>query len=199
MFPNLLLIISAYLIGSIPAGYWLVWFWRGVDVRQSGSGNIGATNVARAAGKTAGIITLVLDIFKGWLPVYLAVHFFQFNYYWAFGAGVAAILGHNYTIFLNFKGGKGVATSAGVFLALTPLALLFSLLIFLLIVAASKYVSLGSIIAAISLPVFGFFFRYPTELIVFICLAAALIIFKHRPNIKRLIQGKENRLNWGKK
>lgn len=193
-----LLIIFAYLFGSIPAGLWLGLVLKKIDIRKSGSGNIGATNVARTIGLPVGIITLIFDIFKGYFSVFLSLHYFPDNYYFAILAGIAAILGHNYSLYLRFQGGKGVATTVGAFIALTPLAMFLSLLVFFIVVILSKFISLGSIIAVSTLPVFCWILGYPLVLIVFACFIAGLIVFKHRANIQRLINGTENRFQWKK-
>jgi acyl phosphate:glycerol-3-phosphate acyltransferase len=198
-----LTLISAYLLGSIPTGF-LVAKAKGVDIRTMGSGNIGATNVFRIVGKTAGAFVLLADAAKGWLAVCVAAAFFAG---WAsqragspslewfkLGAGVAAILGHNYTCWLRFKGGKGIATSAGVLLGLVPLALLVALGVWIVVFALSRYVSLASISAAAVLPFAVWLLGYSPKLIAFMAALAALAIYKHKANIQRLMKGTENRI-----
>ena len=192
----LLTAIIAYLLGSIPFG-WLVAKAKGVDIRSAGSGNIGATNAMRVLGKTAGITVLLLDALKGyvaaaWVPVMLLK---CLNASPPDTALLPVIAGHNYTCWLKFKGGKGIATTAGVYLALAPLALLIALIVFLLAVAVTKYVSMGSISAAIALPA-AIWIMKPGDPCLGIATTAlgVLAIYKHKGNIQRLRAGTENRL-----
>ncbi len=195
----LLTLAVAYLLGSIPFGYVLVLIFRQQDIRATGSGNIGATNVARSGGKGLGILTLVLDLLKAFAAVKIAQHLAPgmpgFPSDLAVAAGIAAILGHVFPIWLRFKGGKGVASALGVFLALAPLAALCALGVFIVIFAITRFVSLASILAAFTMPVFCMLFmpdRTPMFVggIIFIAL---LVIAKHRANIDRLVQGTESR------
>ena len=199
----ILTVLIAYLLGSIPTGF-LVAKARGVDIRTVGSGNIGATNVFRILGKAAGVFVLVVDAAKGWLAVFVVAKLVSGWFYPEPGspalewfrlcAGIAAILGHNYTCWLHFKGGKGIATSAGVLVALVPKPLLVVLAIWIIIFALSRYVSLASIVAALSLPFAAWAFG-ETRTIIFVTAAlAALAIYKHKTNIQRLINGTENRI-----
>lgn len=199
----ILTVLIAYLLGSIPTGF-LVAKARGVDIRTVGSGNIGATNVFRILGKAAGVFVLVVDAAKGWLAVFVVAKLVSGWFYPEPGspalewfrlcAGIAAILGHNYTCWLHFKGGKGIATSAGVLVALVPKPLLVVLAIWIIIFALSRYVSLASIVAALSLPFAAWAFG-ETRTIIFVTAAlAALAIYKHKANIQRLINGTENRI-----
>lgn len=195
--------LAAYLLGSIPTGY-LVAKAKGIDIRSVGSGNIGATNVFRTLGKPAGIFVLLVDALKGFLAVWLTREISpQFNLtaedieMHMIVAGVGAILGHNYTCFLKFKGGKGIATSAGVLIALAPLAFLVVFAVFILVVFISRYISLGSIIAAFSLPIAVWFFNGTRTMIVVMAALGALAIYKHKANIGRLLNGTENK--FGKK
>jgi len=195
--------VAAYLLGTIPFGLLLWKVFGGADVRRAGSGNIGATNVARVAGPIAGIFTLVLDAAKGAAAVWMAARFANDSAVWMTIAGIAALLGHCFPIWLGFRGGKGVATAAGVFLALCPLALLGSLTLFILVVVFWRYVSLGSIAAAASMPLFVYFFwaphHAPPLTVTFGALAAALlIVYKHDANIQRLVEGREPRFSFGK-
>jgi acyl phosphate:glycerol-3-phosphate acyltransferase len=198
-----LTLLCAYLLGSIPTGF-LVAKARGVDIRSVGSGNIGATNVFRILGTAAGVLVLLADAAKGWVAVFVVARLFAG---WAqagagssalewfkLGAGVAAILGHNYTCWLRFKGGKGIATSAGVLVALVPWALLVALGIWVVVFAFSRYVSLASICAAFALPFAAWAFGESTTIVVVIAALAALAIYKHKANIKRLLNGTENRI-----
>ncbi len=195
--------VAGYLLGSIPTGF-LVAKARGVDIRTVGSGNIGATNVFRALGKPAGIFVLAADGLKGWAAVVLlsrlAVQLFapgadpQMREWLAICAGLAAILGHNYTCWLYFKGGKGIATSAGVLAALIWWAFLIILGIWIVLFAATRYVSLASISAAFALPFAAWVTGQSPTMILVAGLMGALAIYKHKTNIKRLLNGTENRI-----
>ena len=194
----------AYLLGSIPFGYLLVLLFRKEDVRATGSGNIGATNVARSGGKALGLLTLLLDALKGYLAVLIAMHFAPSDIHGpsplAIAAAVAAVLGHVFPIWLKFRGGKGIATALGVFIALVPLVALASVVLFTLIVATTRLVSLGSILAAISIPFFALLLvpkRSPALLVGLTCISLVSIA-KHHANIVRLIQGKESRFGSNK-
>jgi acyl phosphate:glycerol-3-phosphate acyltransferase len=192
--------LIAYLLGSIPTGY-LAGRLRGIDIRQTGSGNIGATNVFRVLGRTAGIVVLVIDGLKGYAAcawvAELVMHWFPA----AAGeddalritAGLAAILGHNFTCWLKFRGGKGIATSAGVLAALVPGALIIILSIWIIVFALTRYVSLASITASVALPLATWITRHNVSLTLVTGAMAALAIYKHRSNIQRLMQGTENR------
>jgi len=196
-------IVAAYLLGSIPTGF-LVAKARGLDIRTVGSGNIGATNVFRHLGTPAGIFVLLADALKGWLAVVLlakAVSIWadasagpQAREWLAICAGLSAILGHNYTCWLQFKGGKGIATSAGVLLALVPLALLIILAVWVVVFALTRYVSLASICAAFALPFAAWLTRQSTTMKIITAAVGALAIYKHKANIQRLIHGTENRI-----
>jgi len=195
--------MAAYLLGSIPFGLLVAKVFGGGDVRKAGSGNVGATNVARVAGPLAGILTLVLDAAKGSAAVWLAAHFSGEVAGWMVLAGLAALIGHCFPVWLRFHGGKGVATAAGVFLMLSPLALLGSLLLFLIVVMFSRYVSLGSIAAAAAMPLLIYFLwaphHAPPLVVTFGAFAAAmLIVYKHDTNIQRLVEGREPRFSLGK-
>jgi len=185
------LLIAAYFLGSIPTGLLLAKA-AGVDIRKSGSGNIGATNVYRTLGRGVGIMTLAGDCLKGLLPVLLAKHLLLPDI-WIAAIGLAAFLGHVYTIFLGFKGGKGVATALGVFLGVAPLAVCGALLVFVGVVCWSRYISLGSITAAAAMPVFVTLLKPQPALILMTVAVAALVIWKHRENIQRLRAGTESR------
>jgi glycerol-3-phosphate acyltransferase PlsY len=189
----------AYLLGSIPFGYILVRIFRKEDIRATGSGNIGATNVVRSGAKGLGILTLLLDLLKAFAAVKIAAHFAPgspgFPSDLAVAAGIAAVLGHVFPIWLGFKGGKGVASALGVFLAVAPLAALCSLGVFIVVFAITRYVSLASIVAAALMPVFCLLWM-PDRSPVFvggIIFLALLVISKHHANIARLMQGTESR------
>jgi glycerol-3-phosphate acyltransferase PlsY len=194
----------AYLLGSIPFGYLLVRVFLKQDIRASGSGNIGATNVARAGAKGLGVATLLLDLSKGLVAVLLAFWVASHvsplmsqaqKFDLATMAAVAAVVGHCFPVWLAFRGGKGVATALGVFLALVPRATLCILGVFLVVLLLTRYVSLASIIAAIAFPLFAFYFvREPSALVIFGFLAIPLLIcVKHWGNIQRLVAGTESR------
>lgn len=215
----ILVALGAYLLGSIPFGY-LAAKARGIDIRSVGSGNIGATNAMRVLGKPTGIFVLLMDALKGYaacafLPSlvfnWLAPHYLDPGLYVPFQrepadfqtwfyvvAGICAVLGHNYTCWLRFKGGKGIATSAGVYIALAPWPLLIALVVFILAVAITRYISVGSISAAVALSV-AVWAMPPHNLLLGIVTTAlgALAIYKHKSNIQRLMAGTENR--FGKK
>jgi glycerol-3-phosphate acyltransferase PlsY len=184
-----LVCMLAYLLGSIPFGVLLAKV-RKVDIRQHGSGNIGATNVTRILGKTAGILTLIGDCGKGYLAVWIAGQLLESQWGVA-AAGLMAFLGHVFSIFLKFGGGKGVATGLGVFLYLIPGAGLFSIGVFAVSLAITHYVSISSILAAISIPCFGFYFQAPEPFIYVAAVAAIITIIRHYDNIRRLMNGTE--------
>jgi acyl phosphate:glycerol-3-phosphate acyltransferase len=202
MFSPLLIVASSYLLGSIPFGYILVRIFRGEDVRRSGSGNIGATNVARKS-PVLGVVTLLLDAAKGAGVVALAERMSSPASPWTSPhflmslAALFAIFGHVFSIFLKFRGGKGVATALGSFGLIAPKAVLVAAGIFLLVVGISRYVSLGSIIAVASFPVLAWVFHEygnAPGALAFVSLSSLLIIVKHHANIGRLLAGTENRL-----
>ncbi|NJC88433.1 MAG: glycerol-3-phosphate 1-O-acyltransferase PlsY [Desulfuromonas sp.] len=187
------LLIAIYLIAAIPTGVVLTRLMGLEDVRSKGSGNIGATNVYRVAGKLPGILTLLGDILKGFLPLY-AVKLWLAPTPLQLGlAGIVAIIGHCYPVYLRFKGGKGVATALGIFLVLDPLALLGGCLVFLAAVAATRYISLGSVLAAIVAPLLTILLHRPLPLALCTLAIGALIIWRHRENLRRLCAGTENR------
>jgi glycerol-3-phosphate acyltransferase PlsY len=191
-------ILTAYLLGAIPFGFLLVKWKTGGDIRSSGSGNIGATNVLRTTGRAAGIITLLLDIGKGVLSVWLADRITGGNIHWMSAAALAVMLGHAYPVFLKFRGGKAVATFVGAFLYLTPLALAAALVVFAGMVAWTRHVSLGSIVAAASFPLAVWLLLHPPLSVVLAAVAAgALIILRHKANIVRLRAGTEHVLSFG--
>lgn len=188
---EIIIIIAAYLLGSIPTGLLLA-KCAGVDIRKSGSGNIGATNAYRTLGRTVGILTLVGDCLKGVIPV-LAARYLGMGDAMIAAVGLAAFLGHVYTIFLGFKGGKGVATALGVFLAISPGAVGLAALWFVLVVWKWRYISLGSIIAALSIPGFVAVIDKRPPMILMSVVIALLVVWKHRENINRLREGTESR------
>ncbi len=189
-----ILIGFAYLLGSMPTGF-LLGYFAGVDVREAGSGNVGATNVARVAGKWLGLLTLVVDAAKGFVPVFLAQ---QMDSGVALSGVVAlaAFFGHLYPIFLKFQGGKGVATALGVLLALAPAAAGILALVFLLVVLVSRIVSLASIVAAGMIPAAIWLLSYPSLLAGLTSVMALMIVWRHRENIRRLVSGVEPKFNF---
>src|SRR5215467_6201963 len=189
MFLEILIVGFAYLLGSVPAGY-ILGSRAGIDVRKAGSGNIGATNVARLVGKRQGILTLIADAAKGFIPVFVASRL-GLSSNWIALTGVAAFLGHLYPVFLKFRGGKGVATALGVLLGVAPWATLLLAVIFAVVAYASRTVSLSAMIAAAAAPLALWLFSYPVVLIGMSAFIAILIIWRHRANIKRLIAGTE--------
>jgi glycerol-3-phosphate acyltransferase PlsY len=197
MNPWLFSIPIAYLLGSIPFGFLLVKIFRHQDIRTTGSGNIGATNVARSGAKGLGIATLLLDCGKAFLAVKIAQHLAPGNYDLAVVAAVAAILGHVFPIWLGFRGGKGVASALGVFLALSPAAAGCTFAIFLVVFLITRYVSLSSIVGSAFFPLFGLYFapvRTPIVIAGFLFIPL-LVIIKHRENIARLLKGTESRFS----
>lgn len=189
----------AYLVGSIPTGYILARF-KNIDIRTVGSGNVGATNVLRVVGKVAALFTLIIDILKGFVVVAFlaeALYTFRMNTgFMEFQAilGLVVVMGHNWPIFLSFKGGKGVATSAGVLLALCPKLLLIGLCAWLAVFGFSRIVSLSSIISAITIPVASYVFNYNVTIRLLTTVLAILMIFRHRSNIKRLVKKEEKKI-----
>jgi acyl phosphate:glycerol-3-phosphate acyltransferase len=197
------LVFVAYLLGSIPSGLILTKLFGGKDVREHGSGNIGATNVSRVAGPLAGILTLLLDVLKGAAAVLLAGLFTGHSALWMMLAGLAALVGHCFPVWLRFQGGKGVATALGVFALLCPLAAVAGLVLFLLVFVFWRYVSLASISAAAAMPLLVYLLwappHAPPAVVTFGALfAAALVIYKHKANLQRLLSGSESKYLAGK-
>ena len=216
----IIVVLVSYLLGSIPFGFLLVKIFRGEDIRRSGSGNIGATNVARSGGKALGVLTLLLDALKGFVAVLLASYWAQqqlrrsdfaiihsdFVPNMMAAAALAAVVGHVFPVWLKFKGGKGVATALGVFVLLFPRALLVSLAVFVVAVAISRFVSLGSILATLAFPIAAYFLEDSAHLLqdprwgidwrtfLPVCATSILVVAKHHQNIRRLLAGNENRL-----
>jgi len=187
-----LLIALAYFLGSVPVGI-LLSKMKGTDPRKVGSGNIGATNVMRAAGKTTGALTLIGDALKGFLPVAVALLLGEPKLIVA-AVGLSAFLGHLFPIFLKFRGGKGVATALGVYLGLDPFAVLIVVIIFVLITLKWRFVSLGSLVGAAIMPPLLYFLNAPDQYIYLVLMMGALIFIKHRDNIRRLISGTESKI-----
>ncbi|HEX3105867.1 MAG TPA: glycerol-3-phosphate 1-O-acyltransferase PlsY [Terriglobales bacterium] len=183
--------VAGYFLGSIPFGYLLVRTFRGADVRTTGSGNIGATNVARTS-PLLGLLTLVLDVLKGMAAVSMALTLWPDTRTLAFVAALAAISGHIFPIWLRFRGGKGVATGLGSFILLTPKAVLLAMAVFVILLAACRFVSLASVTAAVSLPLFTLVLREGSSAQIYmVAISSALIIVKHRANMERVLAGTE--------
>jgi glycerol-3-phosphate acyltransferase PlsY len=185
--------LFGYLLGSIPTGVIVTKLFSKVDPRLSGSKNIGATNIYRTAGKKLGLVTLLGDVIKGALPVSIAL-WSGLSTLWIAIAGLSPVVGHVFSIFLGFKGGKGVATALGVYFVISPVAVFIEFLIFSGIVWKWRYVALGSITCAVTIPILIAFFRSDSQLyFVLSVIIAALILYRHQANISRLLQGTENK------
>jgi glycerol-3-phosphate acyltransferase PlsY len=185
--------LFGYLLGSIPTGLILSKLFSKVDPRKLGSKNIGATNIYRTAGKALGILTLVGDLLKGIIPVWIAIQWGESDL-WIAASGLTPFLGHVFPIFLGFKGGKGVATALGVYLVISPIAVLIELIIFAGIVWKWRFISLGSITCATTIPILIAFFRSDSQFyFVMSVIIAALVLYRHQSNISRLLQGTENK------
>jgi acyl phosphate:glycerol-3-phosphate acyltransferase len=199
-----LVVLLAYLFGSIPFGYLIVRLTGRGDVRETGSGGTGATNVTRSAGRWAGLLTLLLDALKGAAAVSVARACLSEGFgidWWIAAACVAVVLGHMFPVWLGFRGGKGVATGLGVFMVIAPLAVLCALFVFVFVVWLTRYVSLGSILAAATVPLAVFLLgeravhrQFVSPVLTTAAIGGALIIFMHRANIGRLLSGTENKL-----
>lgn len=184
----------SYLLGSLPTGYLFGKFLKGVDIREHGSGNPGATNVFRVVGPTAGILTLLIDFIKGFFPVILVHHYLSQDPATLALIGLAAIFGHIWSIFLKFRGGKGVITAAGVFMAILPKPTLIAIGIFLVVLIVTRYVSVGSIFGALGLAISTYFMCDSKFVISLVTVSSLLIILLHRQNILRLMRGQENKV-----
>jgi glycerol-3-phosphate acyltransferase PlsY len=197
---GLLTILIAYLIGAIPFGYVLVRLTTGKDVRSSGSGNIGATNVLRTTGRAAGVATLLLDVAKGFFAVWLAAKMTDDDPLWMSLAALAVMAGHAFPVFLKFQGGKAVASFIGAFLCLTPLPLAAVLILFVITVVITKAISAGSILAAGTFPLGVWLILHPPAPVLMASLiAGAFIVYRHKSNMERLRAGTENRFSWKKR
>ncbi len=196
----LLVLPIAYLLGAIPFGYLLVKWKTGADVRSTGSGNIGATNVLRTTGRAAGVATLLLDIAKGYLAVWIAGRLTDHSPWWMSAAALAVVAGHAFPVFLRFQGGKAVASFVGGFLCLTPLVVAAVLVVFVVTVAWTRHISMGSIVGAITFPLGVWLLLHPPlPVISASIIACAFIIYRHSSNIQRLRMGKENEFRFGGK
>lgn len=199
----LLPILLSYLAGSVPTSIWLSRLWKGIDIRQHGSGNAGATNIYRVLGLMPALITAVVDMGKGWVAAYYFASIFempeQYQVWFGLACGLIAVVGHVYTVFAGFKGGKGVLTGAGVLAAFDPLALFIGIAVFALMLAIFKMVSVGSLAAASSITFFlllsNIFGRKVEMPVFFACLLLTLLLFyTHRQNIKRILTGTERKI-----
>jgi acyl phosphate:glycerol-3-phosphate acyltransferase len=188
----LLLIIASYFIGAIPSGVVLAMAFSGKDIRQEGSGNIGATNVTRVLGKKLGALTLAGDLLKGFLPVCIGSYLVS-SLNVVCLMGLTAFLGHLFPVYLRFKGGKGVATALGIFLYFAPLVILIEVVVFIAVVGIWRYVSLGSLIAAAAMPLLLVIIGSPKPVVLLSMTFALLIFIKHKANIQRLLNGTENK------
>lgn len=206
MIEAIIIAAGAYLFGSFPTAIIAGKLLKKIDIREHGSGNAGATNVVRILGWKAGLVVLLIDMFKGFAPVYwlpiIIVGANEFLIYYQILAAIMAIVGHIWTIFAGFKGGKGVGTAAGVFMGLAPLALSLALILFVIIVAVTRYVSLGSLLASLALGIVLYIQRFvfsqdiPDVLLIVCSIIVALIWFAHLSNIKRLLSGTENKISF---
>jgi acyl phosphate:glycerol-3-phosphate acyltransferase len=194
---TLLAAAIAYVLGAIPFGYLLVKWTTGRDVRAGGSGNIGATNVLRTSGRAAGIATLLLDIAKGYLAVWIAGRLSGHDVITMCVATLAVMAGHAYPVFLEFKGGKAVASFVGAFLCLTPLALGAVLVVFVVVAAWTRHISMGSVVSAATLPLAVWLMHKDLTMLATAAIAGAFIIYKHSSNIRRLHAGTENVFTFG--
>lgn len=185
-------LLASYLVGSIPCGY-IFGKLKGIDLRYHGSGNIGTTNAFRVLGRRTGILVFLCDLAKGLLPALIGK--FWGGPIWGVAAGIASVAGHNWSVFLGFKGGRGVATGAGVAIALIPQVVFIAFGIWGIVVLLTGYVSLGSIVSALSVPFIALFFRVPPIYYVFAIPVPAIIVYRHLPNIRRLLKGTEPRIH----
>ncbi len=187
------LVLAAYLLGAMPTSYLVARWARGIDLREHGSGNLGATNAFRVLGWRLALPVLLVDVFKGWLPTYAFPLVDDAAPGWALAYGAAAIVGHVFSVYVRFRGGKGIATSAGVFLALAPTAVLVGLVIWGAVVFTTRIVSLASIVAALTLPLTVYAVQGTNAVFWVSVSLAAFVIYAHRSNIRRLLRGEEHR------
>ena len=188
--------VLGHLCGSIPSGLWIVQALHGIDIRNYGSKNIGTTNVFRTVGPKTAVMVLIADAFKGILAVWLVSAYFH-NPVLDVVTALGALLGHNYSVFLGFKGGKGVATALGLLVFLMPKAAPCSFGVWLVLVLATRYVSLGSIVAAIVTPFLAWYMEYPLAYVIFSAIAAFFVVLRHKENIQRLLSGTESKIKPG--
>jgi glycerol-3-phosphate acyltransferase PlsY len=195
---NYLILPACYLLGALPVGWAVCRVWKKVNILQEGSGNPGFANAFRVCGAGPGVTVLAMDVLKGFLPVMACHSLFSsgvpFGAWWVVLGGLLAIVGHNWSVFLGFKGGKGVATSLGVIVGLAPWSALIGFAIWGVAVLLTQYSSLGSLLGALSVPLTMLAFRRPTPFLAFGCLATAFVIVRHLSNIRRLLDGTERKL-----
>ena len=198
MMMGLLGILIGYVLGAIPFGYLMTRISTGKDVRTEGSGNIGATNVLRTAGRWAAIATLVLDMAKGYAAVWIAADLTNGSAAWSADAALAVMVGHAFPVFLGFKGGKAVATFTGAFLYLTPIAALAGIIVFVIVVVVTRYVSAGSVLAAATFPIGVWLIDHAgLNVVLAAAIAAAIVVYRHKDNMRRIHAGKEPVFRWG--
>jgi glycerol-3-phosphate acyltransferase PlsY len=198
MIMGLLGILIAYLLGAIPFGYLLTRMSTGKDVRSEGSGNIGATNVLRTAGRGAAVATMLLDIAKGYAAVWIAANLTDGSAGWSADAALAVMVGHAFPIFLGFKGGKAVATFTGAFLYLTPIAALAGIIVFVITVVVTRYISAGSVLAATTFPIGVWLIEHAgVNVVLAAVIASAIVVYRHKDNLRRIHAGKEPVFRWG--
>lgn len=188
--------VLGHVCGSVPSGLWLVQAFHGIDIRNYGSKNIGTTNVFRIVGPKTAVLVLIADAFKGILAVGIMSYFFH-NPLLDVGTALGALLGHNYSLFLGFKGGKGVATALGLLIFMMPKVAVASFVIWLVCVLLTRYVSLGSIMAAIFTPPLAWYLGYPSAYVIFSVVAAFFVVLRHKENIHRLLTGTESKIKPG--
>ena len=188
--------VLGHLCGSIPSGLWIVQALHGIDIRNYGSKNIGTTNVFRTVGPKTAVMVLLADAFKGIVAVWLVSAYFH-NPVLDVVTALGALLGHNYSVFLGFKGGKGVATALGLLVFLMPMVAPCSFGVWLVLVLATRYVSLGSIVAAIVTPFLAWYMEYPLAYVIFSAIAAFFVVLRHKENIQRLLSGTESKIKPG--
>lgn len=188
--------VLGHLCGSVPSGLWIVKALHGIDIRDYGSKNIGTTNVFRTVGPKTAVMVLVADAFKGIAAVWLVSSYFH-NPLLDVVTALGALLGHNYSVFLGFKGGKGVATALGLLVFLMPKVAVGSFAVWLVLVLATRYVSLGSIVAAVVTPVLAWYLEYPLAYVIFATIAAFFVVVRHKENIHRLLTGTESKIKPG--
>ncbi|MDD4687199.1 MAG: glycerol-3-phosphate 1-O-acyltransferase PlsY [Candidatus Cloacimonetes bacterium] len=196
--------LIAYFLGSIPIGWLVAKIFYHTDIRKQGSGNIGATNVLRQFGTKVGVFVLLLDMLKGIAAVLLGIYFFGLGHPLVSLCGLISILGHIFSVWLKFKGGKGVATAAGVFAALSPYSLIIALVVFIIVVARTRYVSLGSLLAAVVFGVSTYIIQLNSihqdwALLVLVSMVVIMIVIGHKDNIRRLLKGEENKIRFSHK
>lgn len=196
---GLLAILIAYFLGAIPVGFLLVKLTSGKDVRAWGSGNIGATNVLRIGGRKAAIVTLVLDMVKGFAAVWIAAELTNSSFLWESASALAVMAGHAFPVFLRFRGGKAVATFIGAFMYLTPLPMVAALTLFGIIAAATRYISAASIVAAGSFPLGVWLILHPSnDVLLASLIAGAFVVYRHKSNIRRIRAGVEDTFRWNR-